>query len=399
MKKLSLMAALLAIAWSLPSVAAESAAGGVEFSGNVDIVTGWQHDDSDAIGDLSGQLGDFRGPTSPNRDTFNFYIDQVELDINKSFGEKIRLRADLDFGRVLSGSTRITESPPNVPTFPDNFMIEQAYVTLGLLGGEFLIGRFNVPIGYYLVDRADNPTLSFSNIYNFVTPTNATGAKLYWAFTDNIDLHLYAVNQLYDCTILGTPCLVGPFPLGDSAVPSWGLRLGFTWGAEENKSAAGLAYAGGPEQPGTNGSLTHMVVLDFGIKATENLLIAGEGIYYRQAAGPTVAVDATFAGGDLILDYALSDTWDIFFSYGYMNDFQGLRTGAAQQIHNFLIGAGYQITEGAKVKLEYRADLHVYNPTMGLDAILPAGGTPGVTVLADTSSLSHGLAAEFAYRF
>src|SRR5262249_19722626 len=135
MKKLgiyALAAVLATVAASGTVSAAGSVAGGIEFSGNVDIVTGWQHDDgstvdgpavgvggscafgvgglgcnsADAVGSGSGQLGDFRGLAAPHHDTFNFYVDQVELDIQKTFGENIRVRADLDFGRFLSGSGR-----------------------------------------------------------------------------------------------------------------------------------------------------------------------------------------------------------------------------------------------------------------------------------------------------
>ncbi len=391
MKKLSLFAGLMALAISLPAIAEESSAGGLEFSGNIDVVTGWQHDDNAAIGDISGQLRDFRGATAPNRDTFNFYLDQVELDIQKSFGDKIRIRADLDFGRFLSGSQRNTDSG-NIGG--NNFELEQGYVTAGVLAGEFSIGRFNAPVGYYLVDRADNPTISFSNIFNFVTPTNVTGAKMYWAFGDHLDLNVYVMNQLFDCIQLGGACLVGPSGSGDSAVPSWGMRAGYNFGEEGKKSTIGLSYMGGPEQAGNNAHLDHLLDLDFSIKPTENLLLAGEGIYYqRNNLAGVNAPNRKFAGGLLVVDYNFTDIWDLFFSYGYINDFHGVATGADQQIHNLLIGTGYDITDGAKMKLEYRVDIHAYDSTPDARAALvpPANG--------DTTSLSHGIAAEFAYNF
>src|SRR5262245_10040830 len=116
--KLLALAAVAALLSASPLQAKDkkSAAGGLELSGNVDVVTGWQHDtsnsqslggflvnDVDNLGVGEGQLGDLRGLGAPNHDTFNFYIDQVELDFNKTFGENIRIRADLDFGRALSG--------------------------------------------------------------------------------------------------------------------------------------------------------------------------------------------------------------------------------------------------------------------------------------------------------
>jgi hypothetical protein len=411
MKKLTIAIALLAMSLGLQARAEESKAGGLEFSGFVDTVVGWQHDDAASFSPPgfpgSGQLGDFRGPNAPTRDTFNFYIDSIELDLNKSLGDRLRIRVDLDFGRVLSGSSRVTESPPVFVNFgnpfPNNFNLEQGYLTLGIPGnGELLFGRFNAPIGYYVVDRLDNPTISFSNIYNFVTPTNITGMKAYWAFGEHYDLNVYLVNQLSDC-LFTTGCLSGPsIPgvSGDSAVPSWGMRFGFTWGEEGKKSTLGISYAGGPEQPGHNKFLTNIIDLDFAIKATENLLIAGEGIYYQQNLSPqqrailgATAPNNKFAGGLLVLDYGLSDIWDLFFSYGYVNDFQGALTGLDQQIHNFVLGAGYQITDGAKLKLEFRTDLHLYS------AAAAALGASTFGTNGDDTALSYGLAAEFAYRF
>ena len=188
MKKI-LVALVLACSLASPSLwAADSKAGGIELSGNIDTVTGWQYDTKDSVGDFAGgQLGWFRGATSPNRDTFNFYVDQVELDINKSFGQNIRIRADLDFGRQLSGSGRNTNTAAPFGPALSNFELEQGYVTANIPlgnGVEFMIGRFNAPIGYYVVDRGDNPTISFSENYNYLTPTNVTGAKFYYSFND-----------------------------------------------------------------------------------------------------------------------------------------------------------------------------------------------------------------------
>src|SRR4030095_6346499 len=263
MKKMLSVLSLVSLLGSQPLWAAESKAGGLELSGNVDVVVGYQHDDSDANGTfVGGQLGQFRGNTAPSRDTFNFYIDQVELDLNKTCGENLRIRADLDFGRFLSGSGRNTNS--DLTTVGSNFEIEQAYVTVNLMGSELLIGRFNVPIGYYVVDRPDNPTISFSSPFNYLTPTNATGAKFYKAFGEHFDWHVYVVNRLDDCIFFGGACLTtGGTAASDSAIPSYGTRIGFNWGGEDTKSTVGISYAGGPERGGQNAHLTHLIDLDF----------------------------------------------------------------------------------------------------------------------------------------
>jgi hypothetical protein len=410
MKKLNacLLAASLVSTVGLSSIhAAESKAGGVEFSGNVDIVTGWQHDDGstfdgpapgvggscsfgpgglgcnavDTIGSGSGQLGDFRGLAVPNRDTFGFYVDQIELDLQKTFGENIRLRADLDFGRFLSGSGRNTQSN-------SNFNLEQGYITANIpvgKGMELLVGRFNAPIGLESVDRADNIAVSYSNVYRYIRPHNLTGAKIYYAFNDNFDWNLYVVNNLADIFsgAVGT----------DSAIPSYGTRFGFNWGGEGKENSLGLSYAGGPEQFGNNAHLTHILDLDFNIYIGSKFQLAGEFAYRQDnltTAFPPGTPNSKALGGFLLANFLANQTWNIYFRYDYIHDINptAAYTGLDQQIHDFSLGAGYKVTDGAQIKVEYRLDLHNYS------AAVAAALTGG-----DRSAISNAISAEFAYNF
>lgn len=399
------MAAVLS-ALSLHAVSTEAAsskAGGVEFSGNVDIVTGWQHDDgstvdptgscaygigglgcnsADDAGSGSGQLGDFRGLAAPNRDTFNFYLDQVEIDIQKTFGENIRLRADLDFGRYLSGSGRTTQAG-------SNFNLEQGYVTANIPignGMEFLIGRFNAPIGLESVDRPYNTALSFSNVYRYLRPHTFTGAKIYYPFNDNFDWSLYVTNNLSD--------VFGGAVATDSAIPSYGTRFGISWGGEGQESTVGLSYAGGPEQFGHNSHLTNIIDLDFNIHFGQAFRLGGEFLYRQDNIIPQNFPPGTpnskGLGAFLLFDFVPSDAWNIYFRYGYLHDINptAAYTGLDQQIHDFSLGGGYQITDGAQVKMEYRLDLHQYSHAVA-DSF-----TAG-----DTIALQNALAVEFAYNF
>jgi hypothetical protein len=380
MKKMLSVLTFLSVLASQPVWAAESKAGGLELSGNVDTVVGYQHDDSNANGTfVGGQLGQFRGNTAPSRDTFNFYIDQIELDLNKTFGENIRIRADLDFGRFLSGSGRNTNS--DLTSVGSNFELEQGYITVNIFGSELLFGRFNVPIGYYVVDRADNPTISFSSPFNYLTPTNATGMKFYHTFGEHFDWHVYVVNRLDDCIFFGAACLTtGGTPASDSAIPSYGTRFGFNFGKEDTKSTVGISYAGGPERGGQNAHLTHIIDLDFAIKITPKFFIAGEGIYRQDNVVVAGTPNDKAFGGFIVADWALNDTWSIFFRYGFLQDRTGFYTLNNQNIHDFALGAGYNITEGAKMKIEYSPT--IFDPRT-----------------AASTSLSHGFALEFAYNF
>ena len=96
-------------------------AGGFEAAGHVIAGGGYQHFNNklQTYFTFDGDTGYFAGPigkyinhpvagTVPvgRQDTFTFFVDEVELDLMKSFGENVRLRADLDFGRVNSSRDR-----------------------------------------------------------------------------------------------------------------------------------------------------------------------------------------------------------------------------------------------------------------------------------------------------
>lgn len=387
------------------SIQAGELFGGVEISGHIDVVTGWQHDDGntldygscsfgvgglgcnavDSIGSGYGELGNFRGLGAPNRDTYNFYLDEVELDIQSIYGENIRLRADIDLGRFLSGT-------PN--TGGTNTILEQGYVTVNIPlghGAEMLIGRFNAPIGRESVDRIDNTAISFSNIYRYVRPHNLTGVKFYYAFSDLIDWNLYIVNNLADTFSFAVNT--------DSAIPSYGTRIGFTFGPEDRPNTLGLSYAGGPENYGHNSHLTHIVDLDFTLRPTERITVGGEAIYRQDNTNFITPTGISFIGlpnskvwgGNVLLGYEFGEAWNFWFRYGYLHDLDvtGAYSGLDQQIHTFTVGTAYQVIEGAKIKLEYRADLRHYASTQLAGIMLPGGLT----------STSHGIAAEFGYEF
>lgn len=382
MKKMKRIALAFATAALIAPAAVQ--AEGLELSGSVVTLFGWQHDGTTPAtatasctgnrcnstadaGVGGGQLGDLRGTQATSRDTFNFYVDAVELDLSKTLGENIRVRADLDMrASQFNGGQG------------SSFYLEQGYVTANIPVGngmELLVGRFNIPMGFEAVDRQDNIAVSFSNLYRFVKPHNVTGAKLYYAFNDLVDLHFYVVNNLNDTINVGT---VGA---SDSAIPSGGIRLGFTWGEEGQESTIGLSGAVGPELSGSNTNYTFIGDLDFTLAFTENFTLGGEFIY-RQDNTATAAVNNKAMAATLTFAYNFSESWGGYVRGGWLHDINpaGLYTNNDQQIFDATLGFTYEITDGARVKLEYRGDWHKY-----------AGATP--------KTLSHGVAAAFAYNF
>ena len=407
MKKLVLaFVAVAALALALNANAEEKyVAGGFEASGHVNTAIGF-----DYIGKDAANAG---GSAALNRDNwynqkyynkaknFGFMLDEVELDVSKTFGENIKARVDLDFGDRSIGSAI------------NGIAIEQAYVTANIPAGngiELLVGRFNAPIGYESVDRNDNNTITRSMLYNFgLRPRTATGMKIYYAFSDMVDWHLYAVNTLeesYNGATAGATAILATanqrtFTNNKSMMPSFGTRVGLTWGEEGTESTVGLSAAVGPEYKnkaaGTSklGRMSFLVDLDWNIYATEAFVIGGEGLFrLDDKAKGGVGKAAKYFGGILDLNYAFSDVWDGTLKYSIlwqntpqattlattMAGFGYAPQAAAKALFNEIsLAGGYQIADGAKLKAEYRLDYTKYKSV--------------------TKNLSHTVLAAFEYAF
>lgn len=337
----------------------EPVAEGVEISGAVSVVAGWQHDDADTgqAGGIGG-FPDFGVARAANADHMRFVVDQVEVDLAKSFGENIRLRADLDFIDLANTGLRAA----------DVFDLEQAYVTANLAAGngiEFLIGKFNAPVGVDTVDTRDNWLISYAPPLRFLIPATVTGAKFYYAFSDLIDLHVAVVNDL------------NANGFGDSALPSEFFRLGFNWGEEGNESTLGISGGIGPEWDAATGNASANKHFDFFgdldaiIALSDTVTLAGEGVY-RQSNSLGGGANQKAIAGFAALNYEASDVWDITARAGMLWEINppGARGGSGASttsgtwiggaedgmlLHGAL-GAGYMITDGAKLKLEGRYD-------------------------------------------
>lgn len=396
MKKLFFAVLAAALVTGAVSFAQEaSVAGGFEASGHAFVGTGWQKYNVnggglvaiDVNGTTAGPMGAYstasRGGavlTSPanNEDDFKFFADEVELDIAKTFGENIRLRADLDFGssslysgpRFTNGGGAADES---------GILVEQAYATTNLAlgnGVELLFGRFNAPFGFESVDVNENDTVSRSTIYRALRPRSFTGAKIYYSFSDLIDLNLFVANN-------GLTHDDGDIVDVNSDIPSAGFRLGFNWGEEGKQSHLGWTGAWGQDHGNFKNGWTFLADADWQWWATDSFALGGEAIYRQIDSRTPLIVNGKYLGGLLNLHYDFSDVWDGTLKYGYAHDVNGATpgvaagfgtnvattwggaaqslTGADQQIHEVALAGNYAITDAATLKLE--GNVALLNPT------------------------------------
>lgn len=365
------------------------------------------------------------------------YVGDIELDVTKTFGENIRLRADLDFVRQNSYGYG-SDVQFGAGNYMSDRLVEQAYATINIpvgYGLEFLVGRFNAPIGFEAYDNNDNDLPFHTYIFNYLRPQNLTGIKFYYPFSDLIDLHFWIANNLRDVAIGG----LGGTGIQTGKLPAFGGRLGFTWGMEGQESTIGVsggasseakalpgAGAVGTAGPDKWGMWSYFGDLDFNIWVNDVFAIGGEGFYRRDGApssskGLAGGRNSLYFAGLLNLHYLFSDVWDGTLRYTYANDYRGTAllfgvfpTGyrgaatlngqpGASQFHRFAgsamvwdamfnqvdLGINYHVTDGAKIMMMYRFDLAKPKPVFG------GAATAYITKM----SMAHTVAANFAYEF
>ena len=345
----------------------QSVAGGFEASGNILTGFGWQkYKNGAGFGAASrGVMGNYLSATNAagvattkaGEGKFNFFLDSVELDLAKSFGENVRFRTDLLFGATNLGSGARFAPAGSAGVGSGNngaVFIEQAYATANFAVGnglEFLLGRFDAPFGYEAVNAHALNTISHSVFFQSgIRPSTLTGAKFFYPFSDSVDLNFYIVNNL---TVDAVHELVA-----DSKKPDFGFRLGYSWGEEGAQSTVGLSAAGGWD---TNGGalkekLLYLADVDFNVKATDSFAVGGEVLYRggdEVLGGGTKAKDYAAL---LNLNYNFSDVWDGTLQYAFTKDSgtgnSGALTGVVGTYHEIALAGGYAIADGAKFKLE-----------------------------------------------
>lgn len=390
MRKLFIIALATFVAgFATNSFAEEYVKGGFEMSGHVNAGLGFQHNDKNAanVGTMNaggianpigavtaGPMGEFTQNNAAagtaltgSSTSFTFFLDDVALAVSKSFGENIRLRADLDFARAASGS-----GAPNLGAG----LLQQGYATANVPVGnglEFLVGRFFAPIGYEKVYRNENNTVSHSVIFN-MRSTHLTGVKFYYAFNDLIDWHVYVVNNLRDVVGAGTV---------SKNIPGFGTRLGFNWGEEGTKSTLGVTAQAGPESLGNFtatsndklGNWTYLGDVDWNVHVNDAFTIGGEALFRVDQTNKNLTKVKNY-GAVVDLNYAFTDVWDGTLKYAYAHQNNGTANGGSVEalvagtpsglinsvgnktmVNEVSLAGQYQIADGAKLQAEYRLDL------------------------------------------
>jgi hypothetical protein len=331
---------------------------GLVLHGFVNAGLGWQHFSHDPVtekaidGSFAGPLGelipDVQNNTipTPGQDNFQFMVQLIELDIKKRFGDRAKLRADLQFGRVASGSSLA------------GFYLEHAYLEVLLskkYNVQLAIGRMGTMAGFEPYDDYYNDTISWSIIWRgLIAGGVVTGLRLSADFSDHFSFYFSLVNGFIRDEIpkvFKAPTVVTSFVIN--------------WGEQDKQSSFILTPFFGAESD----SARHFTM---GCDATltwwfdEDWQLGLEGVYQRDNGNGGPNTD--YLAGLMNLHWDVTERWYGVLKYVYANQFDlgnGVinLTGTKQQIHEMSLGGGYYIADSAKLKLEGRMD--VVNPDAG----------------------------------
>ena len=193
----------------------------------------------------------YAGNVDLRRDTFG--VDQAEVDLTRSDGERWALRADLEW--VKDGDDWVAA-------------VEQGYLDYmppGAPALTFTVGRFNAPIGFELLDPPDMYQFSHALVFDYGLPSNLTGLMVAATPGKSLDIRGYVVNG-WDNNDLGSK---GPKTAGG--------RVGWSFG---NAAMMEVSALSGSQDGGTADDPTTLdrTVFDLDVKVTpvDGLVLGAE---------------------------------------------------------------------------------------------------------------------------
>lgn len=275
--------------------------------------------------------------------TSSFTLDEVEIDIKGTLSEKLTLRADLNYREVDTDS-----DSDGIEDLTSDEIFEQGYLTYAAdLGGtnvDLTFGKFNIPMGFELLDPVDMYQYSHSLIFNYGIPTNVTGAMVSSKLTEMLDLSLYYVNGWdINSDNNNSKTVGGRFGI----TPAEGINFGLS------------AISGKEQDAGTAGEDDTRTVfdVDFTITAIDKLTIGGEfNTGEEENLGLVAGTDAEWTAYMLMANYQLNDTCSLTLRYDNFDDEDGTRLDAVEERKSYTVAALHSLGDGAGLLFEYRLD-------------------------------------------
>jgi len=245
--------------------------------------------DNFSISGFVDTSGSGSNATTPR--TAGFGLDQVELDIEYNEGN-VGLRFDLN------------GSPSAGGTVSQDGLFEQGYITytipsIASEGLKFTFGKFNVPIGWELLDAPDMYQFSHALVFNYGLPTNLTGAMLS-ASAGIVDASIYFTNGLDQNGVQITGAKTFGGRLG--ITPLKGVNVGVSYIQDKNTNAVGSRAL-------------KILDIDATVELIESLLVGAEYNETRSMQGIGVRTRAFM----LVGHYDFTDMFGATARYDYFD--------------------------------------------------------------------------------
>lgn len=333
--------------------------GGFEMNGYISLVTGWQHFSNDAVTEVA-QDGSFAGPLgemipdvlngtipSPGQDNFEFAIQVVELDIEKHFGDRAKVKADLQFGRAQSGSPIA------------NISLEHAYAQVTLwkkYNLQLTVGRFGLQAGLEPYQTYFNDTISWSILWRGLIALGVnTGVQLSADINDHLSLYLSGSNGF-----------VRDVRPGFAKIPSFIASAVVSWGRRDRESNFVFSAFGAPEMGNNHDFLVGYDAFITWWFAPRWELGLESTFQHHQSTTTGPATDYIAGLFNLHWDFMDSAYAVLKYAYAWQSNAGNAvlnLTGAKQHIHEISLGGAYFVADNAKWKFEWRTD--IVDPAVG----------------------------------
>jgi hypothetical protein len=264
---------------------------------------------------------------TPQEREASFYAYEAELDVTKSFSDRIAASADIDFYDTNHGAEVGLDQLFISFLFPEwNDAI-------------FTAGKFNAPYGIERRQFWQRETGSVSLLFN-AQPEDLTGVTLTnrWDNT-NLTFHTFVVNG-FD---------VDP---DNNQQPSIGMMVEYR---PTKCLTLALTNWWGPELPNDNADKMFFTEAQAVWQVTPKLSVSGEFLYgVSQIPGD----HANWTGFLVIVDQHLwCDKWRVFLQYSDLNDPYGFVSDEPQHAREGNAGLAWRIDPHVELLAEYRHDI------------------------------------------
>ena len=260
-----------------------------------------------------------------------FGVDQVEVDIDRAAGQRIAVRADLEW--IKDGEGWLAQ-------------VEQAFATYDApCGWDLSFGKFNAPIGCESLDPVDMYQYSHGLLFTYTTPTNLTGLKAARGLGHGLDLVLHASNGWDRAT-------------SDKHVTGGG-RLGLARGGFSGglSAIAGdqIVTGVGPDAP----LLLSRTVVDADVTFVRGVWrVCGEA--NAGTVSPQDAADARWLGLMLMAHLAVGPRVGLTLRVDSLDDREGFLFAAVEGTHqvrnSWTVAPTFALDEGLAAVVELRID-------------------------------------------